>query len=135
MTEVTREPRTPLTPVQERARLSRIQLRVKSKSLAAESKIIRQAEAKTWGSFKVSLAEHRRWDVRNESRATHLAIRFMEHKSYEGIEQNVKEGYKFEQYIVPRVIAIVTKYGDVPKSEVPTKVLAWINSESNVWPT
>ena len=53
MTEVTREPRTPLTPVQERARLSRIQLRVKSKSLAAESKIIRQAEDKTWGYFKL----------------------------------------------------------------------------------
>jgi outer membrane protein assembly factor BamD (BamD/ComL family) len=70
-----------------------VKLKVKSKSLAAEARIIRKEERKALDSTRsymkrhgvkdeVSYAhwmlrKHRIWNVRNEARATHLAIAFL----------------------------------------------------------
>lgn len=114
--------------------LSKHQLRVKVKTLAEEANIIRKEEARTWGSFKDSLINHRRWDVRNEARATQLAVRYLSNGTYQGVEKDVKEGHKFEIYIVPRVIAIVKKYGTGNPNEVKDKILGWVRDpESNIW--
>jgi len=98
------------------------ELKVKAKSLAAESKIIRIEELKlkrTPVRYKdkkvvdniVSLAEHRRWNVRNEARATHLARAFLAGKTYVSVESNCKDRHFLFQWILPRVISMVKKYG------------------------
>lgn len=52
-------------------------LRVKLKSLAAEAKIIRKEERRSWGGLRESLHLHRINEVRQEARATHLAYGFI----------------------------------------------------------
>ena len=73
---------------------------------------------------------HRRWDVRNENRATFLARAYLQGKFYSTVEQKRKpeNEYKFQVYIVPRIVAMVNKYG--PKNrEVNSKmILAWANA-------
>ena len=68
-----------------------------------------------------SINQHRRWDVRNENRATFLARAFLEGKPYKEVEQKRKpeNEYKFQQYIIPRVAAMVNKYND--RKEVYTE--------------
>lgn len=84
-----------------------IKLKVKTKSLAEEARIIRGLERK-YG-FD-SLAYHRVWDVRNESRATHLATAFLKGKAYKTVESKVHDEQKLLTYILPRVISMVKKY-------------------------
>ena len=55
-------------------------LKVKIKSLAAESRIIRQEEYRSKGELRGELHNHRVTVVRNESRATHLAYDFLRGK-------------------------------------------------------
>ena len=105
-----------------------IELKIKSKHLALEPKIIRTEEEKlkkrmkhhrsgdTVSSISLewklhSLTNHRKINVRNESRATHLARAYLANKPYNYCEKKRKEDYYFQQYIAPRVLAMVIRYG------------------------
>jgi len=69
---------------------SRIYLKVKIKSLAAEARIIRHEEAKArkWKNtaLRVGLAGHRRGIVRSAARHTHLAYGFLRGRPYKAME-------------------------------------------------
>ena len=116
-----------------------IELKVKSKHLSEEAKIIRFEERKQLAQSRWhiinqkeagsnsssqeiasrqqalyrSLNDHRRWDVRNENRATFLARAYIAGKPYNEVEQRRKpeNEYKFVTKIIPRVVAMVEKYG------------------------
>lgn len=61
-------------------------LRVKSKSLAEEARIIRKEEARTHGPMRNRLQQHRRGIVRLEARATGLAYGFIKGYAWEKME-------------------------------------------------
>lgn len=103
-----------------------IELKIKSKHLALEPAIIRREEQKllkrirsgrcndTTEAFRKyeSLHHHRKWNVRNESRATELARAYIAGKPYCLVEQKRKpeNEYKFSTYIIPRIAKMVDKY-------------------------
>lgn len=104
-----------------------IELKVKSKHLSLEAKVIRFEENKLkrqieWCKNRKddtdlrsqwhSLNTHRRWDVRNENRATYLARAFIDGKEYKTVEQKRKpeNEWKFKTSIVPRIVSMVIKY-------------------------
>lgn len=105
-----------------------IELKIKSKHLAEEARIIRFEEHKLAKQYKYlserqrdaysvrykreDIALHRRWNVRNEQRATYLARAFIAKKPYEEVERNTKDKCTLHYRIVPRVQAMVYKYGD-----------------------
>ena len=68
-----------------------------------------------------SLNNHRKWDVRNENRATFLARAYLEGTTYSSVEQKRKpeNEYKFNTFIIPRVVAMVAKYG---KNKMESKI-------------
>lgn len=106
-----------------------IELKIKAKHLALEPAIIRKEEQAALKEARwcrannrlpnaaharyISLNSHRRWNVRNEARATELARAYLAGKEYKQVEQKRKpeNEYKFKNYIVPRVAAMVQKYG------------------------
>lgn len=106
-----------------------IKLEAKHKSLVAESHIIRRLERKLqrrvrWAidhqqpsdsldSERSQLSDHRRWIVRNETRATILARAFLGERPYTSVELSRRPTNEpvFKQYIVPKVVAMVNKYG------------------------
>ena len=102
-----------------------VELKIKAKHLALEPTIIRKEEQKilkqirsskcndTAEAFRKfeSLHNHRVWNVRNEARATHLARAFIEGKPYRSVENKVNDPSVLRCYILPRVIAMVAKYG------------------------
>jgi hypothetical protein len=105
-----------------------IELKIKSKHLALEPKIIRIEEEKLKKRMRYhrsddkvssislewklhSLTNHRKINVRDEARATHLARAYLANKPYNYCEIKRKDDYYFQQYIVPRVLAMVTRYG------------------------
>jgi len=110
-----------------------IELKIKSKHLSVESKIIRQEELKLkkqaqWlrdhqesdvgiQKARESLAQHRQWDVRNEQRATYLARAFIQGKPYSEVEQKCNDIHKRTYYIQPRVLKMIAKYGTTVSSE------------------
>lgn len=113
-----------------------IELKIKSKHLGLEAGVIRHEErtlrtminyarAKNKNTLNkmesmwYSINQHRRWNVRNENRATFLARAFLDGKFYKEVEQKRKpeNEYKFKRYIVPRVVAMVNKYGTQTVSE------------------
>lgn len=91
-----------------------VELKIKSKHLAEEAKIIRFEErklrAKNRSKF-IDIQSHRRWNVRNENRATFLARAFLEGRPYKTVEQFIHSPEKLSYYIVPRVVSMVNKYG------------------------
>lgn len=102
------------------------ELKIKSKHLALEPGIIRKEENKLIKQMKYnrgepgyfvlerkrdSLCNHRRWNVRNESRATQLARAYLAGKAYINFEKKRNDDVMFQLYIVPRIVAMVTKYG------------------------
>ena len=66
---------------------TREMLRVKVKSLAEESRIIRREASKTNGSLRYQLQAHRREVVRPEARAAHLALGFIKGRNLEQMER------------------------------------------------
>ena len=111
-----------------------IELKIKSKHLALEPAIIRKEEQKLLKQIKytkqfhqvnddfsdliyplhakyTSLSSHRKWDVRNEARATYLARAFLHGQSYKDVECKRHDDYVFKTYIIPRIFAMVAKYG------------------------
>jgi hypothetical protein len=122
-----------------------VELKVKSKHLSEEARIIRFEERKQlkqyqWAQDQYratgnndmyprwddkafnayhSLKHHRQWDVRNENRATFLARAFIAGVPYETVEQKRKpenESY-FQILILPRVWTMVAKYGNRVNSD------------------
>ena len=128
-----------------------IELKIKNKHLSEEARIIRFEEQKLkkqlrsdisyhisqghngkfncWDSRAYrdyySLNNHRRWDVRNENRATFLARAFIEGKPYKSVEswRKPENEYTFSVFIIPRVLAMVNKYGD--KSVTKDLIVLW----------
>lgn len=102
---------------------NRLKLKVKAKSLAAESRIIRKEERQLYElmnnnedfreGYVNDLHEHRVVDVRNEARATHIVRALLAGKSYTDIERTRKDAkeYSFWCCVAPRVITIAKKYG------------------------
>ena len=116
-----------------------VELKIKSKHLSQEARIIRFEEYKLlkqfhWAKKKhydsgsndeycyfddyswckwYSLSKHRKWDVRNENRATFLARAYIAGIPYNQVEQKRKEEneYIFKTHILPRVTSMVAKYG------------------------
>lgn len=113
-----------------------IELKIKSKHLSLEAKVIRFEEKKlekqivwlyknatdrdkygskywttTWELG--SLTSHRKYNVRNENRATFLARAYLAGQSYKQVENKrkpEKEGV-FEVAVLPRVLKMVQRYG------------------------
>jgi len=117
-----------------------IELKIKAKHLALEPAIIRHEEKKLKHQIKHhrsgdqtssislewklhSLTNHRKLDVRNESRATHLARTYLAGKPYTRAELKRNDDCYFKQYIVPRVVAMVTKYGKGVQRQTDKKVI------------
>lgn len=114
-----------------------IELKIKSKHLSEEARIIRFEEKKLLkqlryniekhkesgmnSEFRVhsdpsyqkyeSISSHRKRDVRNENRATFLARAFLAGVPYEKVENKRKDDYTFCYYILPRLKSMVAKYG------------------------
>lgn len=104
-----------------------VELKVKSKHLSEEARIIRFEERKfrkqvDWLKARqqpyekehdtmMSLKEHRRKDVRNENRATFLARAYLAGKDYKTIEQKCNDTGILLCNVLPRVCDMVNKYG------------------------
>lgn len=84
-------------------------LRVKLKSLAAESKIIRHEERRTNGQLRNELWFHRIHAVRSEARHTHLAYGLIRGMAWSRIEQRCDAPPDWK-----RVIQMAKKYGPSP---------------------
>jgi len=72
------------------------------------------------------LQHHRRWIVRNEARATHLALGFLSNKSYKAMENKTCVHVR-RCYIQPKVVAMLIKYNytDSTKEYVTKLVIEW----------
>lgn len=122
-----------------------IELKIKSKHLSEEARIIRFEECKLLKQWRYdikqyaseghndtlrpysskaylsyeSLKNHRTCDVRNENRATYLARAYIAGIPYTCVEQRRKpeKEYRFQNYTINRVASMVSKYGDkkIPK--------------------
>lgn len=123
-----------------------VELKIKSKHLAIEPKIIkfeeskikekaefqrsRQRDISKFLSTLESLRTHRRFDVSIEARATYLArgyLRGMHVRSIENKRSKDKE-YTFHKYIVPRVTKMINKYGYTSGIVVDINdVTDWVN--------
>ena len=118
-----------------------IELKIKQKHLALEPKIIKHEEEKLKKQIKYtnatdfslvwklnSLTNHRKWNVRNESRATHLARAYLAGKPYTSVEKKRRDDVMFTLYIVPRILAMVTKYGNRDQRKTDRDaILNWSN--------
>lgn len=105
----------------------RLFLKVKLKTLMAESKIIRKEEMRRKGPIRDQLAVHRRGVVREETRLTHLAYGFIRGKQFCSVESH-KFGTlpEFTKKQVEKVEAMVKKYG---AAEYPFTVAAWLQGD------
>lgn len=104
-------------------KLNLIKLKIKAKHLALEPSIIRKEERKVKGMDKWDLQHHRKTVVRNEARATQLAIAFIKERPYKELEISCKDLTKFNWYIVPRIVAMVNKYSN--KRVNASDILVW----------
>ena len=127
-----------------------VELKVKSKHLSEEARIIKFEERKQlkqyrWAeaqyhaagmngmyprwddkAFKAycSLNHHRKWDVRNENRATFLARAFIAGVPYTSVEQkrNPDNEGVFNIRVLSRVCAMVAKYGKRESGDVDYEI-------------
>ena len=131
-----------------------IELKIKSKHLSEEARIIRFEEKKLLKGYRweinqhkavghneplnpykslnyikfESLYNHRRYDVRNENRATFLARAYLDGKTYSSVEQKRSEDqeYVFFQKVLPRVLTMVKKYGKTDTTMEEIKI--WLET-------
>lgn len=109
-----------------------LELKIKAKHLGEEAKIIRFEENKLrkqieWAKSRQQQALaadlrdkrdninfHRRFDVRDECRATQLARALIAKVPYDQVERKRRKGteWRFSYFIVPRIAAMVAKYRD-----------------------
>lgn len=89
--------------------MSKVYLKIKIKSLAAEASMIRREEH-LWKlrdrELFFGLRSHRTWDVRREARAALLAYGFLRGRPYKKIE-----AFTYDPPPFGRVVALVKKYG------------------------
>jgi hypothetical protein len=128
-----------------------VQLKIKQKHLALEPAVIKTEERKILSRIRGiknnasyiansekliyeleftfnNLVNHRRWDVRNESRATHLARAYIVGKEYKSVEikRHEQGEYAFRSDIIPRIVKMVTKYGKPDQRKVTKEqILEW----------
>ena len=118
-----------------------IELKIKSKHLALEAGVIRFEEQKLkkqirWFcgkhmphnhvEYKLNqISSHRKWNVRNENRATFLARAFIAGRPYLSVEQSIKDPAVLECYIIPRVVAMVQRYHS--RKITTEDIKNWIN--------
>ena len=109
-----------------------IELKIKSKHLSEEAKIIRYEERKLRGRARYllshqraedaanplsqlnKLTNHRKHDVRIENRATFLARAFIDGRPYLTVEnkrRDVNDG-TFDCYVAPSLLKMIRKYHD-----------------------
>lgn len=118
-----------------------VELKIKSKSLAAEAKIIRSEENKLENRIadlsdlqksteqlqftRQSLHNHRVLDVRYAARATYLARAYLKNKPYKSVELGRRKDMEviYNSEIVPSVVKMVYKYGGKPVS--PDELKNW----------
>jgi hypothetical protein len=106
-----------------------VELKIKSKSLAAEATIIRKEEARllriarelekrqSGSAQRVRktfdlISVHRRREVREEARATFLARAYLDGKKFSMVERPLKDPYVFELRIHSKLVAMIRKYGN-----------------------
>lgn len=119
--------------------MSIVYLKIKIKSLAAESQMIRMQELKTHTRHKDgsldranialrdSLALHRRKDVRNECRAAHLAYGYLRGRRYRQLEPCTHTNPFEMAKIFRRADQLVGKYG---KLEMMAGFKVWCEEPS-----
>jgi len=104
-----------------------VKLKIKVKHLALEPSIIRHEERKVSGMNKWDLQHHRKWNVRNEARATQLAIAFLKGKPYKSVEPKLRDKNAGQHNLVfHRVLRMAQKYGK-PKTTAVT-ITNWRNA-------
>lgn len=119
-----------------------VELKIKSKHLSEEARIIRKEEIKRKRQAKwlrdhqkddskvhntfMNLKDHRKWDVRNENRATFLARAFIAGQAYNVVEQKCHNVWLRDYYIAKRVTKMVNKYHDKNVSEADIR--SWFNA-------
>lgn len=89
-----------------------IHLRIKVKTLVAESQIIRTEARKTKGLVKWGLNDHRKTIVRDHTRVNLLAYGFLKGTPYEAMESKCRENPNFE-----KVSRIVMNFGGRSRKE------------------
>lgn len=129
------------------------ELKIKTKHLSEEARIIRFEEKKFLEQFRnelkhaketgqndiypskfhsfrqfESLHLHRTVDVRNENRSTFLARAFLEGRTYSSTERKVKDRDFFNCYILPRVRKMVEKYSNLTKEEAHEQLNEWLKT-------
>ena len=102
-----------------------IELKIKSKHLSVEAKIIRFEEQKIKKQIRRnkgnsndllmqlnSIADHRKYVVGRENRATFLARAFIAGTPYNKVEVKRRDdkAYEFNAFVIPRVLEMVKKY-------------------------
>jgi hypothetical protein len=105
-----------------------IELKIKSKHLSLEAKVIKFEEAKLKRQMRWhrehdtlsdslvwkfnSIVNHRKHDVKNENRATFLARAFIKGVPYSKVEnkRRLDNEPTFKRVIMPRVLALVNRY-------------------------
>lgn len=121
-----------------------IELKIKSKHLSLEAKVIKfeeeklkrqirwhlkaQAAAEKFQWKLNSIVHHRKWNVRNENRATFLARAFIDNVPYKTVEQRRKpeNEYTFQIYVLPRVLAMVNRYHN--HNVTKQAIEEWVNA-------
>lgn len=120
-----------------------VKLKIKSKSLAAEARIIRKEELKLrgmarsvdpnggyWhpnaGDKRSSLHLHRTVAVRRTARATHLARAFLMGTPYKDVERSTRE--ELPVAVLLDIAKMVTKYGGMAYDPAgdKTRVTEWL---------
>lgn len=88
---------------------NRTALKIKAKHLAAEAKIIRKEEKNWRGDDRAFFRDHRVTTVRNEARATHLAVAFLRGVPYNVLEQKCHDVH-IRREVSKRMQAMITRY-------------------------
>ena len=116
-----------------------IELKIKSKHLALEPQIIKHEERKLKKQIRSNkgdlqslvrqldnLVNHRKHIVRYEARATQLARTYLAGKAYTTVEQKRHDNTTFLMFIVPRIVAMVTKYGKGEQRKITKEtIIEW----------
>ena len=126
-----------------------VELKIKSKHLSLESKVIRFEERKVIKQIKwlnanepknvyyaelqlCSLINHRKYVVGIENRATFLARAFIAGTPYNKVECKRRDdkAYEFNTMVIPRVLEMVKKYHpkfDVKRNITKEDIIDWCN--------
>jgi len=135
---------SPKNEISEGNKQMNVRLKIKAKHLALEPAIIKKEERKLLDTARYlrdkgsnsekrssvlseanSLHNHRTINVRNESRATYLAIAYIRNIPYRSVEAYRRNEYTFNYLIVPRILKMINKYSPTREFVSRDDVLAW----------